>query len=49
MVCSQNDPTIEDISLTSVPYLTNRVSKYERQLIRFWGDLGDTCLIQIDV
>ena len=49
IICSQNNPTIEDFFLTGVPYLTNGVSKDERRGIRFWGDLGDTCLIQIDV
>ena len=48
-MCSENNPAIEGISLTGVPYLTNGVSKDERQGIRFWGDLGDACLIQIDV
>ena len=34
IICSQNNPTIEDIFLTGVPYLTNGVSKDERRGIR---------------
>ena len=49
IICSEKNPATEVISLTGVPYLTNGVSKDERQGIRFSGDLGDTCLIQIDV
>ena len=37
IICSQNNPAIEDISLTGVPDLTNGVSKDERRGIRFWG------------
>ena len=37
MLCSKNNPTIEDISLTGVPDLTNGNSKDKMGRIRFWG------------
>ena len=36
----ENNPAIEVISLTGVPYLTNGVSKDERQGMRFGGGGG---------
>ena len=42
-------PPLKIFFLTGVLYLINGVSKDERRGIRFWGDVGDTCLIQIDV
>ena len=38
-VVNKNNPTIEDISLTGVPDLTNGVLKDERRGIRFLGTL----------
>ena len=49
MGTNENYPTIEDISLTGVPDLTNRDSKDKRRGNTIWEDLGDTCLIHIDV
>ena len=42
-------PPLKIFFLTGVPYLTNGVSKDEWRGIRYWGDLADTCLIQINV
>ena len=45
MGTDENYPTIEDISLTGVPDLTNRDSKVKRRGKTILEDLGDTCLI----